>query len=150
MNFEEIANTVIDLLAYSAIIPIVLFIYFYGTRPVKYRQSKYRLVNFLRKNRRRYSNRWRQTQIGKTLMFQTAGWFAYLSFIAASLIWSDWEFGRLPIRAVIYIGIVILFWQLFRNLRHVQKQPMPDEHTHGLNLDFDLEQTQPGPTKERK
>lgn len=150
MTFDEIFDLAVDLLAYSALIPIFGFIYYYGTRPIPHFPSRFRLVRFFRRHSRRYSNRWRQTEIGKTLMYQTVGWAAYLLFISASLIWSDWELGRRPIRLIIYAGIVYLFWQLFRNLRHVQKQPMPDEHTHGLNLDMDLENTQPRPTKERK
>lgn len=130
-------SLLIDIIAYSAIIPIGLFVYFYGTRPWKGHR-------FLR----RPSTLWRTTAVGRTLMYKAMAWFVYLVFIAASIMWQDWP-GRVYMRGAIYIAIVTLFWRLFFILRHVQKQPRSDEQSQGLNLDSDIENTK-DPRRNRK
>ncbi len=119
-------NLVIDLIAYSAIIPIGLFVYFYGSKPWR----GHRLI-------RRPSTLWRTTAVGRTLMYQSIAWFAYLIFVAASLWFGDWA-GRDILRSVIYIVLVVLFWRLFFVLRQAQKKRPNDPSTTGLTTDTEI------------
>ena len=121
-----------NLLAYSAIIPIALFIYFYGTKPVKGR-----------KYLRRFSNLWQTTRIGQTLMYHMMAWLGYLVFIASSLIFRDWVWGRDEVRFIVYAALVILFWEFFFALRRLQKSKIPKkENDFGVVTDDDEPYTQ--------
>jgi hypothetical protein len=130
-------DVIADLVAYSAIIPITLLIYFYGTRPTK--GSVWR---------RRFSRLWTTTQVGKTLMLQMVAWFVYLVFVTASIVWHDW-LGRDVLRLAIYAVLVGLFWAFFFALRRLQKQKLMEHNQLGVNLDTDVERTQPPHTSRK-
>lgn len=129
---QTMLNQVASIIAYSSIIPISLFIYFYGTRAIKGSRWK-----------RKGSRVWLSTQIGRTLMFQMFAWLAYLIFIACSLLYPNWEFGRDTTRFVIYVSLAILFWEFFIALRKLQKQPVLKGNEFGVTLDADVEKTIP-------
>lgn len=130
------STTVLDLvaniLAYMAVIPISLFIYFYGTRAIKHRKFF-----------RRPSRLWMSTRVGKALMLQMIAWLCYLIFIGASLLFPEWRIGRDITRLVIYSSMAILFWEFFIALRKLQKQETLKGSDFGVTLDSDIAATKP-------
>jgi len=106
-----------NIVAATALIPLLLFVYYYGTRPIP--GHKYR---------RRYSTMWRLTAIGRTLMYQKIAWVGFIVFILIQ-IFAGQYFGREELRLVIYGALVFFFWRLFYTLRITQKSghtPDPD------------------------
>lgn len=128
---DSAIDLVSNVIAYSAIVPIALFIFFYGTRP----RPGHKWL-------RRPSGLWLSTPVGKTLMFQMIAWIFYLTFVTAKILYKDWD-GRDILRLIIYSGLTLLFWAFFIALRHLQKQPKIGENELAIRLDSDDEQTKP-------
>lgn len=99
-----------NLVALSALLPLGLFVFYYATKRVPGKRV------------RRYSRLWRQTDIGKTLMYQKLAWIVFLLFVAVSLFWEDFP-AREYVRGIIYVALVSLFWRVFYVLRRLQKDP---------------------------
>lgn len=113
-------NTIANVIAVSAVLPLGLFIYFYGTKPAPGKWYK-----------RTYSNRWASTAIGKVLMIQKIVWFAFLLFVLHS---TFFDYLAEPyVRMIAYSALVVQFWVVFFVLRGVQKSPPPPED----NVDVD-------------
>lgn len=91
-------TTLTNLIVVSAVLPLALFVYFYG----------------------RYSP-WRLTNIGRTMMYKNLAFIAVILLVIASLFLGDYP-GRDIIRFVVYTGVVVTFWMNFYNLRKVQTQ----------------------------
>lgn len=105
MDLNDWANAI----AVTALVPLGLFIYYYGTEPRPDGRG------------RRYSRRWRSTSIGKVLMGQKIMWFLFLLFVVQSIFFNyameDY------VRVVVYSALVIQFWVVFITLRMIQKNP---------------------------
>lgn len=108
--WSDILPIISNYIALSAIIPISLFIYFYGTVPVPGKRFR----------RKWTTRRWASTSIGRTLMAQKIAWGGYLLFVAASLFFGEFLF-REELRFLIYTALVTLFWVVFAILRKLQK-----------------------------
>lgn len=115
-------NDVANLIAVTALIPLGLFIYYYGTEPIEGRR-------FLRKP----SNRWKSTLIGKVLMAQKILWFAFLLFVLTSIFMPGYP-GQDLVRVLAYGGLVVQFWVVFFTLRHIQKLPPPVTYHEGAGI----------------
>ena len=103
-------NDIANVIAITALIPVGMFIYYYGTTaaPGKW-------------YRRKYSNLWRSTSIGKVLMYQKISWFLFLLFVLSSIFF-DYP-GREVVRVLAYSALVAQFWVVFHTLRKLQKSP---------------------------
>lgn len=110
-DLNDLANVV----AVTAILPLAAFIYYYGTVPVEGR-----------KHLRKYSNRWKSTSIGKTLMYQKISWLAFLIFVLIG-VFAPAYLIEPYVRLIMYSSLVVLFWRVFFNLRLLQKTPPTDE-----------------------
>lgn len=131
MDLNDIANWI----AISALLPIGLFIYYYGTKPVPGHTHL-----------RRYSDRWRATAIGRVLMRQKVVWFVFLLFVLQS-IYLDFV-GQDILRIVMYSLLVIQFWAVFRTLRRVQMSPPLSAGTEGVGISSDDQGPTPGASLE--
>jgi hypothetical protein len=116
----------------SALVPIGLFIFYYGSEPVP--GSRWR---------RRYSKRWKSTSIGRVLMTQKIVWFLFLIFVAVQAFFPEYA-GREIVRLILFIGLVSQFWLVFGTLRQIQRNP-PIETDDGRSGTAD-EQHPRGPT----
>lgn len=114
MDLIELATRVVVL---SAAVPLIVFIYFYGTEPHGKRWWQ-----------RHYSNLWRSTPIGITLMYQKIAMLSLILLAAASMILGDY-LGREFIRVIVYGAVVSLFWRVLFTLRRIQK-PSEKRSTH--------------------
>lgn len=103
MDYNYIAN----LIAITALLPVGLFIFFYGTKKVEGKRF------------RRPSTLWASTPIGRVLMSQKISWFIFLVFVLSS-IYLDFP-GQGILRICVYTLLVVQFWLVFRVLRHTQK-----------------------------
>lgn len=135
----SVIDLIANVIAYTSVIPIVLFIYFYGTRPRKGAKHWWQ---------RKFSRLWLSTEVGVTLMLQMILWFLFLLFVTASLVFHDW-YGKDILRVLIYGGLVFMFWQFFIALRRLQTQPTHKENELGVTLDSDIENTRPRKRKPR-
>lgn len=91
--------TLTDYIAVSALLPLSLFVYYYG----------------------RYSP-WRATNIGRTMMYKNLSFIAVFSVIALGLFLGDDYPGRDILRFIVYTAVVIMFWVNFVTMRKVQVQ----------------------------
>lgn len=107
MDLIELGTRIVVL---SAALPLTAFIYFYATEPHGPRWWQ-----------RHYSNLWRSTPIGTTLMYQKIAMLLLILLVAASMFLGDYP-GREFIRAAVYVAIVSLFWRVLFTLRRIQKQ----------------------------
>lgn len=89
-------DTLNNLIVVSALLPLSLFVYYYG----------------------RYSP-WRQTGTGRTMMYKNISFIAVFLVIITSTYFGDYE-GRDIVRFVVYTSVVAMFWRNFVNLRNVQ------------------------------
>ena len=119
MDFNDVANYI----AVTALLPIGLFIFYYGTAKVPGKWF------------RRYSDRWRTTTIGRVLMFQKVVWFFFLIFVLQAIFF-DYP-GQDILRPFIYSLLVLQFWIVFFALRRIQKRgaEVRTEDEKDLNLD---------------
>lgn len=114
-------NLIANLIAVTALVPVGLFIYYYGTRP---RQDGRR--------GRVYSRRWKTTAIGKVLMGQKIVWFLFLLFVLQSIFL---DYALQPfLRIFAYTALVTQFWVVLGTLRHIQKSPANFPDSLGLNI----------------
>lgn len=102
-------NIIANIMAVSALIPLGSFIYFYGTRPAPGKWY-----------RRKYSNLWRTTEIGRILMYQKISWFSFLLFVLVGIFTEPYP-GEATVRLIIYAALLTLFWRVFISLRKIQK-----------------------------
>jgi len=114
-------NEVANIIAVTALIPIGLFIFFYGTEPV------------VGKRFRKYSKRWKSTTIGKVLMAQKIMWFLFLSFVLVGIFTEPYDAEGI-VRILAYGGLVAQFWVVFFTLRHIQKMPPPSSHPNSVGV----------------
>lgn len=87
-----------DYIALSAILPLGLFVYYYG----------------------RYSP-WRATNIGRIMMYKQISFIAVFVVIGLGLFFGDYP-GRDILRFLVYTAVVIMFWVNFVTMRKVQVQ----------------------------
>lgn len=106
--FDRVLDVIAILIGAFAIMPVALFIYYYGSQAIPGKKWK-----------RRYSNAWKATSIGRTLMYQKIAWFFFLLFAILNLFFQAYA-GKSEIRIVIYTALFILFWRMFYNLRILQ------------------------------
>lgn len=106
MVLEEVTRIIANVIIISAIIPLCLFIYYYGSEPVPGTR------------RRRYSKRWKSTSMGKVLMSQKILWVAMVIFVVTSVL-LEYFFEQF-VRIFFYTALVSMFWIAFFVLRHVQ------------------------------
>lgn len=107
MGLNDIAN----LIAVTAVIPLSAFIFYYATELVPGR-----------KYLRRYSSRWKTTQIGRILMYQKVSFLLFLLFVLVGIFTEPYP-AESYIRLFVYGVLVVLFWRVFFVLRKVQKTP---------------------------
>jgi hypothetical protein len=153
----EFLRAVANIVAFSAIFPVAAFIYFYGTRPAYYmgdekakwyRPKGWKATPGKHKwYRRELSFIWRTTEIGRTLMYQKIAWLVFLVFAVVNLTAGDYFF-REPLRLIIYVALVVLFWRVFYTLRRLQKSGTAahaqiDAEQHGPHMhalyDYELD-----------
>lgn len=104
-----VINTIATWFAILSLIPIGLFVFYYGTKPAPEKWYK-----------RRYSNLWKSTKIGVVLMYQKIAWFVFYVFVTVNLLAPPEYAGKDIFRVVIYGSLLALFWAVFRVLRQVQ------------------------------
>lgn len=119
MDLNDVAN----IIAVTAVLPLAGFIYFYATVPAPGKWY-----------RRKYTKRWKATEIGRTLMYQKIAWLVFLLFVLFG-IFTESYFLEDYIRMVMYSALVILFWRVLYTLRRLQKSiptvPRTDESAEG-------------------
>lgn len=120
---DAILYMIASAIAVSAIIPLSLFVYYYGSKPVPGH-----------KHRRRYSSIWRLTDIGRTMMYQKVAWIVFLIFIAVQIYVPRYP-GKEEIRMAIYICLVFLFWRMFYTLRKTQKSSASQSDTGPIPIE---------------
>jgi hypothetical protein len=114
-TISDILHATANIIAATAIIPLALFVYFYGTEPVP--GSKL----FKRWHWRRYTRRWQITAPGRIIMYQKIAWITFLLFVITNLFVPDYGVVEQALRILIYSSLVALFWSVFAVLRKVQK-----------------------------
>lgn len=119
MSFD--LNDIANLIAITALIPIGLFIFYYGSEPIP--GSKLR----------RYSRRWKSTTIGRVLMTQKIMWFGFLTFVLFGIFTEPYA-AEGVVRIIAYGGLVAQFWLVFFTLRHIQKMPPPSSHDNSVGV----------------
>lgn len=117
MDFNDLANWI----AVTALVPIGLFIFYYGTAEVPGKWY------------RRLSNRWKSTTIGKVLMFQKIVWFFFLVFVLQAIFF-DYPFQDL-LRPIVYGLLVVQFWVVFAALRRIQKRSYTEHTEEDIEMD---------------
>lgn len=105
-------NDVANVLAVTALLPIGLFVFYYGTKRVP------------GKKLRRFSTLWTTTPIGRVLMTQKISWFVFLCFVLVG-IFSPPYAAEGPVRLLVYALLVSQFWLVFATLRRIQKTVQP-------------------------
>lgn len=110
-----------DILALTIPLPLLAFIFFYGTRPAFHTDGTFRWY------RRKFSTLWMSTRIGQTLMYQKIAWLLYILFVIASLWLPNWHEGRPLVRFLIYTVLTVLTWEMFFGLRALQRSPVKDD-----------------------
>lgn len=114
MDLTEVLTIAYDVLVRvvvaSAIYPLGAFIYYYATEPVGERWFQ-----------RRYSNLWRSTPIGITVMYQKIAWLLMFTLTGAALFFGEYP-GRRVAVFVVFLVVVTLFWRVLFTLRRIQKE----------------------------
>ena len=111
-SIQSFLEAMANVIAATSIIPLTLFVFFYGTKKVYGRPGRV------------YTDSWRSTDIGRVLMYQKIAWVVFIGFVVVNLFTEDYVLQE-PLRVLIYTALVVLFWRVFFILRKLQKEVEP-------------------------
>lgn len=74
-----------------------------------------------------FGSPWRKNRVGRSLMYFALALFSIVIIVSLSVSFGTDYPGRVWVRLVCFTLVSITTWRLFFTLRHIQKNPPPDD-----------------------